>query len=39
MIAPENEPSIRVATKCGYVEYARSEYKGDASLLFERPSR
>ncbi len=36
MIAPENAASLRVARKCGYVEYARTTYKGTATLLLER---
>jgi RimJ/RimL family protein N-acetyltransferase len=36
LIDPENTPSIRVATKCGYREFARAEYRGQPSLLFER---
>jgi RimJ/RimL family protein N-acetyltransferase len=36
MIAPENAPSIRVAEKAGYTEYARTTYKGNPTLLFER---
>ena len=36
MIAPENMPSIRVAEKAGYVEYAHTTYKGNPTLLFER---
>jgi RimJ/RimL family protein N-acetyltransferase len=37
MISPENAASIRVAEKCGYREYARTEYHGNATILFERP--
>jgi RimJ/RimL family protein N-acetyltransferase len=29
--------SIRVATKCGYVESGRTTYMGDAIAIFERP--
>jgi RimJ/RimL family protein N-acetyltransferase len=36
MISPENVPSIRVAEKCGYKEFARTIFKGDDTLLFER---
>jgi len=36
MIHPENLASLRVAQKCGYREYARTTYKGDATVLFER---
>lgn len=36
MISPENTPSIRVAEKHGYRQYASTTYKGSASLLFRR---
>jgi RimJ/RimL family protein N-acetyltransferase len=36
IIAPEHTASIRVAEKCGFVERARTTYKGDATILFER---
>jgi RimJ/RimL family protein N-acetyltransferase len=36
MIDPENAPSIRVAEKNGYREYARTRYKGAPTVLFER---
>lgn len=36
MIAPENAPSIRVAQKLGFREFARTRFKGDDTLLFER---
>lgn len=36
MIAPENTASIQVARKCGYVEFGRTTYKGESSLLFSR---
>ncbi len=36
MIDPENAPSIRVAERCGYTEWLRTDYKGDAVILFER---
>jgi RimJ/RimL family protein N-acetyltransferase len=36
MINPENAPSIRVAEKCGYREYARTTFKGAPTILFER---
>ena len=36
MIAPDNAPSLRVARKCGYAEYARTTYKGEPTMLFER---
>lgn len=37
IIDPDNAASIRVATKCGYVEKGRGEYRGGAVLVFERP--
>ncbi|HEU4880690.1 MAG TPA: GNAT family N-acetyltransferase [Longimicrobium sp.] len=37
IIAPDNAASIHVAEKCGYREWTRSTYKGDATILFERP--
>ena len=36
LIAPENPASIRVAEKNGFREYARSTYKGEDTILFER---
>lgn len=36
MISPQNAPSLRLAEKLGYREYARSTYKGDASVLLRR---
>ena len=36
MIDPGNAPSIRVAEKCGYRDYARATYKGGPAILFER---
>jgi RimJ/RimL family protein N-acetyltransferase len=36
MIAPENTPSLRVAEKLGYGEFARTDYKGAPSILFRR---
>jgi RimJ/RimL family protein N-acetyltransferase len=36
MIAPDNAASIRVAAKCGFREFARTAYKGEATVLFER---
>jgi RimJ/RimL family protein N-acetyltransferase len=36
LIDPANTASVRVAEKCGYTEYARSEYKGTPTILFER---
>lgn len=34
MIDPDNEASIRVATKCGYSEFARTAYKGETVILY-----
>ncbi len=36
IIAPENEPSIRVAEKCGYREFARTTYKDNPTIMFVR---
>jgi RimJ/RimL family protein N-acetyltransferase len=36
MIAPENAPSLRVAEKLGYREYARTTFKGSPTVLLER---
>jgi RimJ/RimL family protein N-acetyltransferase len=36
LIAPENLKSIQVAEKSGYREYARTSYKGNPTVLFER---
>jgi len=35
MVSPANPASIRVAEKCGYREFARTEY-GGPTILFER---
>jgi len=37
IIHPENAASIRVAEKCGYREFCRTEYHGKPAILFERP--
>jgi len=37
IIHPENEPSLRVAAKFGYREYATSTYHGQPIVLLERP--
>ena len=39
MIDPDNRASIRVATKCGYAQFASTSYHGSETLLFERPLR
>ena len=36
MIDPANAPSIRLAEKSGYREYARAPYKGEPCILLER---
>jgi RimJ/RimL family protein N-acetyltransferase len=36
LIHPENLQSIRVAKKCGYQEFQRTTYKGQATIIFER---
>jgi len=36
IIHPENQPSIRVAEKCGYRELQPTVYKGEPTLLFVR---
>lgn len=38
MIDPTNAPSIALAARAGYREYARADYKGAAVILFERTS-
>ena len=36
LIAPENEPSLRLAAKMGYRETARSLYRGIPAIIFYR---
>ena len=36
LISPQNAPSIRVAQKVGFAEFARTELGGQTVLLFER---
>ena len=36
LIHPDNSPSIYVAKKCGYKEFARTTYKGQPTVLFRR---
>lgn len=36
LIEPENAASVRVAEKCGFVEFARTAYKDVTAALFER---
>lgn len=36
MISPDNAPSLALAERAGYREYARTDYKGEAVILLER---
>lgn len=36
IINDDNRASLRVAEKCGYREFARTEYKGSSVVMFER---
>lgn len=36
IISPDNLPSLRVAEKNGYVEFARTAYKGSPIVVFKR---
>ncbi len=36
VIEPANTASIRLATKCGYVESSRATYHGDSIVIFRR---
>lgn len=36
MISPENAPSIALAVRCGFREYARTTYHDSPAVLFER---
>ncbi len=36
LIGPSNLPSLKLAGKLGYREYARTDYRGDTVILFER---
>jgi RimJ/RimL family protein N-acetyltransferase len=36
MIGPENVASLKLAEKLGYREYARTDYRGEPIILFER---
>ncbi len=38
MISPENAPSIRLAERNGYREYARTTYKDAPTILLRRPA-
>ena len=37
IINDDNRASLRVAEKCGYREFARTEYKGSSVVMLERP--
>jgi RimJ/RimL family protein N-acetyltransferase len=39
LIEPGNTASVRVASKCGFQEFARTTYKNTAVVLFERNRR
>lgn len=36
LIHPDNTPSLRLAARCGFTEYARADYQGAPAILFER---
>ena len=36
MIAPDNQPSLKLARKLGFEEFTRASYHGEATILFER---
>jgi len=37
MIAPDNQPSLRLADRFGYAPYAATQYRGEEVILLERP--
>lgn len=37
IIHPDNAASVRVAERCGFLPRGRGVYKGEPSLMFERP--
>jgi RimJ/RimL family protein N-acetyltransferase len=39
MIDPDNVPSLRLAAKCGYAQYARAVHRGSEVVLLERARR
>jgi RimJ/RimL family protein N-acetyltransferase len=39
IIHPDNSPSIRLAAKLGYVLRVEASYRGEPTLLFDRPAR
>lgn len=38
IISPENTPSIRLAERLGFQELVRTTYKGEPTIMFERPA-
>lgn len=38
IVAPDNSASLRLAGKCGFVETRRSPYRGEETVVLERPS-
>jgi RimJ/RimL family protein N-acetyltransferase len=38
LIHPENQPSLRVAEKCGYQQFHRTTYHGQPTIILERQS-
>jgi len=39
MIAPDNTPSLALATRVGFLAYAQADYAGGPVILLERPRR
>jgi RimJ/RimL family protein N-acetyltransferase len=39
MIDPDNAASVRVAEKCGYSQTRTATYRGNPTLVFERPAQ
>ena len=37
MIAPDNQPSLRLADRFSYAPYAATQYRGEEVILLERP--
>ena len=36
IISPENAPSLGVAAKCGFTEFARTSFRGEPTVMLER---
>ena len=36
LIGPANAPSLRLAARLGFAEYARTTYRGEPTVLLER---